>query len=243
VTASRLRGRIERVLDAAKAKGLRSGENPARWRGHLDHLLPRPPKLEQPHLTAVPYADVPAFMGELRRCEGVAARALEFAILTGARTSEVRLARREEIDLKAGIWTVPASRMKGGREHVVPLSDRAVELARVSMHLGSGEFVFSGDRPDKPFGPVGLRRVLHRLSYAVTVHGFRSSFRDWAGDETNYPREVVEAALAHVIPNATEAASRRSSALEKRRRLMEEWANYCASTNALSIVVAFPSGR
>jgi integrase len=230
VTATRVRSRIERVLDAAKARGLRSGENPARWRGHLDQLLPRRQKIERAHHPAMPYADVPAFMARLREIEGTTARALEFAILTGARTGEVLGARQSELDLDAALWTVPAPRTKGGREHAVPLSPRAVEIVR---QMPEGEFVFPGRAPGTRLSVNMLYHLLNRRMKVVgaTVHGFRSSFRDWAGDLTSHPRDVVEAALAHVISNQTEAAYRRSTALEKRRKLMEDWAMYCGAPN------------
>jgi integrase len=238
-TASRLRSRIEQVLDAARAQGLRGGENPARWRGHLDQLLPRRQRLEQAHHAAMAYSDVPGFMGELREREGTAARALEFLILTAARRGEVLGARREEFDLEALTWTVPASRMKGGREHVVPLPPRAVEIVR---GMPASELVFRGQKPGKPISPPSLELVLKRLRPAgATMHGFRSSFRDWAGDCTNHPRDVVEAALAHAIENKAEAAYRRSTAIEKRRKLMDAWAAYCDQPAAGAKVVSINS--
>lgn len=223
-TASRVRGRIERVLDAAKAKGLRTGENPARWRGHLDQLLPKRGRLTRGHHAAMPYAAVPAFMVRLREREALAALALEFTILTAARSGEVLGARRKEFDLKERIWTVPASRMKGGQEHRVPLSDRALEIATA---IGEGDFVFPGERRGRPLSPNALNNILSRMEVDATVHGFRSSFRDFAGNETHFPREVCEAALAHVIENKAEAAYRRGDALDKRRELMRTWADYC----------------
>jgi integrase len=215
-TASRIRGRIERVLDAAKAKGLRSGENPARWRGHLDQLLPKRERLTRGHHRAMPYANVPDFVVELRYREATAALALEFAILTAARSGEVLGAVPAEFDMAAKVWTVPPERMKAGREHRVPLSDRALEIA---TSLGC-KFDLSG---------MAMAMLLRRMEVDATVHGFRSSFRDWAGDETDHPREVIEAALAHTIENKAEAAYRRATALEKRRKLMDEWASYCQS--------------
>ena len=228
VTASRLRGRIERVLDAAKAQGLRSGENPARWRGHLDQLLPKRQWLTRGHHAAMPYANVPTFMGALRSCEATATQALEFLVLTAARSGEVLGARWEEFDLDGGLWTVPATRMKAGRQHRVPLPPRAVEI--VKMYQGrNSDFVFSS-RPDMPLSSTALERVLRRMKItSATPHGFRSSFRDWAGDRTAFPRDVVEAALAHVIENKAEAAYRRGTAIEKRRQLMDDWAMYCAA--------------
>jgi integrase len=233
-TASRLRGRIEKVLDAAKAQGLRFGENPARWRGHLDHLLPKPSKLTRGHHAAMPYADVPAFMSDLKAREAVAARALEFTILTATRSGEVLGARWEEIDLDRGVWTVPPQRMKGGREHRVPLSGRALEILRAMHEVRSGEFVFPGQRANKPLSHMAMEMMLRRMKIeGATVHGFRSAFRDWAGNETGYPRELIETALAHVIGDKAEQAYRRSDALEKRRDLMAAWAAYCAKTNTV----------
>jgi integrase len=223
-TASRVRGRIERVLDAAKAKGLRSGENPARWRGHLDQLLPKRKRLARGHHVAMSYADLPAFMARLRKREAIAALALEFAILAAARSGEVLGARPEEFDMVAKVWTVPPARMKAGREHRVPLSDRALQIV---TEIGEGGFVFPGLRRGKPLSPNALSKVLRRMDVDATVHGFRSSFRDWAGNETHFPREVCEAALAHTIENKAEAAYRRSDALKKRRELMATWADYC----------------
>jgi integrase len=228
-TASRLRGRIERVLDAAKAHGLRSGENPARWRGHLDHLLPKPAKASRGHHAALPYCEVPAFMRALRERDGIAARALEFAILTAARTGEVLGARWEEIDLTASTWTVPASRMKGGREHRVPLTERCLEILAELAGFRDSEFVCPGQRRGKPLSNMALEMVLRRMDAEnATVHGFRSSFRDWAGDKTKFSREVIEAALAHVIGDKAEQAYRRGDALEKRRELMDAWAVFVA---------------
>lgn len=230
-TASRLRGRIERVLDAAKAKGHRSGENPARWRGHLDHLLPKRQKLTRGHHEALPYAKLPEFMGELRERDAVAALALEFLILTAARSGEVRGARWSEIDLEGKVWTVPAARMKAGREHRVPLSARAVEILETAKALTTEAqpdkaYVFPGPVPTKPMSENAFGALLKRMKVEVTAHGFRSSFRDWAGEVSTFPREVAEAALAHVVGDATERAYRRGDALEKRRKLMEAWAGY-----------------
>ena len=231
-TASRLRGRIERVLDAAIAQGLRSGANPARWHGHLKAILPAPTEIkERGHHTAMPYANVPAFMAALRERPAIAARALEFAILTAARTGEVLGVNWAELDLDAGEWTVPASRMKAKKEHRVPLSGRALEILRELK--GDREqpagFVFPGERRDQPLSSMALLMLLRRMEVTATAHGFRSSFRDWVGDKTSFPREVAEAALAHGIGDKAEAAYRRGTALEKRRELMESWASYCAT--------------
>jgi integrase len=226
-TANRLRGRCERVWDLAKAHGHCSGENPFRWRGHLDKLLPPRARLTRGHHKAMPFADVPAFVGRLRAMQGVAPRALELAILTAARSGEVLGARWDEIDLREKVWTVPAARMKGGREHRVPLSDRAMAILNELHKARVSDFVFPGFKRGRPLSDMALEAVLRRAKIDVTPHGFRSSFRDWAGDSTACARDVVEAALAHAIENKTEAAYRRSDALEKRRALMAAWAAYC----------------
>jgi integrase len=231
-TASRVRGRIEKVLDAAKAKGLRDGENPARWRGHLDHLLPRRSKLARRHHAAMPYEDVAGFIEKLRKREATAALALELCILTAARSGEILRMQWSEIDFDKQVWTVPANRMKAGREHRVPLSPRAVAILRQLEELKAGEFVFPGQARNKPLSSMAIEMMLRRMNIQdATVHGFRSSFRDWAGNVSNFPREVVETALAHVIGDKTEQAYRRSDALEKRRKLMDQWAAYCSAPN------------
>jgi integrase len=233
VTASRVRGRIEKVLDAAKAKGFRAGENPARWRGHLDHLLPRPSKLERSHHAAMPYEDVAAFTAKLRKREATSALALEFCILTAARSGEILGMQWSEIDLDNKIWTVPANRMKAGRVHRIPLSSRAVAILRRLEKMKAGEFVFPGQARNKP---LSNKAMLRRMKVEdATVHGFRSSFRDWAGNVSSFPREVVETALAHVIGDKAEQAYRRSDALEKRRKLMEAWAQYCEPTRSANV--------
>ena len=230
-TASRLRGRIERVLNAAKAKGFRSGENPAAWRGHLENLLPKQSKLSRGHHAAMPYAEVPAFITELRKRDAVAGLALEFAILTAARSGEVLGARWSEVDLKAKVWAIPAKRMKAGREHRVPLSYPALAILEKLDEARVSEFIFPGQRAGRPLSVMALemvlRRMLRRDAQHVTVHGFRSAFRDWSGNETHFPREVAEHALAHVVGDKAEQAYRRSDALEKRRALMDAWAAYC----------------
>ena len=231
-TAERLRGRIENVLDAAKAKGLRTGENPARWRGHLDQLLPKRQRLSRGHHTALPYADVPAFMADLRGREATAARALEFVILTAARSGEVLGATWAEMDMDAAVWTVPAARMKAGREHRVPLSASAVELleglnaARDAETAKPSDPVFAGAK-GKPLSSMAMAMLLRRMGSAVTAHGFRSAFRDSASETTGFPHEVCEMALAHTIGNKAEAAYRRGDLFNKRRELMDAWANYC----------------
>lgn len=238
-TASRLRGRIERVLDAAKAKGLRTGENPARWRGHLDALLPKRQKLQRGHHAAMPYSDVPALVAELRQREATAALALEFAILTAARTGEVIGATWAEIDRTAKVWTVPANRMKAGKEHRVPLTDRTLEiLDAIEPARAEGDFLFPASRKGKPLSNMAMAMLLKvRMKRPdITVHGFRSSFRDWAGECTSFPREIAEAALAHTVGDATERAYRRADALEKRRKLMEAWAKFIAGGASTKVV-------
>ena len=229
-TASRVRGRIETVLDAARARGLIGPHeaNPARWRGHLDKLLPKRQKLTRGHHAAMPFADVPQFMARLRKRDAVAALALEFTILTAARSGEVLGARWNEIDFEAKLWTVPAARMKGGREHRVALSRRALAVLKKLDAARTGEYVFPGQRPGKPLSGMAMEMIFRRMKADnVTVHGFRSSFRDWCGEVSTFPREVAEAALAHVAGDQTERAYRRGDALEKRRALMEAWATYC----------------
>jgi integrase len=236
-TASRLRGRIERVLDAAKAQGLRSGENPARWRGHLDQLLPKRQRLTRGHHAAMAYADVPAFMPDLQSRKATAALALEFAILTAARSGEVLGAQWDEFDLDRAVWTVPATRMKAGREHRVPLSRRAVKIVKALHETADGDFAFPGQKSGKPLSVMALEMVLRRMKIDdATVHGFRSAFRDWASECTNFSNEVCEAALAHVIENKAEAAYRRGDLFDKRRKLMEAWAVYCAAPKAGKVV-------
>ena len=237
-TASRLRGRIEAVLDAAKAKGHigRNEANPAQWRGHLDKLLPRPSKLTRGHHAAMPYADVPAFIAEIRRREATAAYALEFCILTAARSSETMKARWQEIDLEAKIWALPAERMKAGREHRVPLSTRAVAILVKMKEAAEGEFVFPGRKRERPLSNMALEMFLRRLQSKYTTHGFRSSFRDWAGNETTFPRELAEHSLAHAIGDKAEQAYRRSDALARRRELMDAWAHYCEGEAGANVV-------
>ncbi|MGH6839948.1 MAG: tyrosine-type recombinase/integrase [Methylocella sp.] len=230
-TASRLRGRIEAVLDAARVAGHLPADrpNPARWKGHLEKILPAARKLSRGHHAAMPYTEVPAFVQSLRGQNGIAARALEFLILTAGRTGEVLGARWREIDLDAKVWTVPAERMKASREHRVPLSGPAVAILEKLALRKMGDFVFPGQKLIRPLSNMALEMALRRMKItgAMTVHGLRSSFRDWAGDKTAFPREVAEAALAHVAGDATEQAYRRGDALEKRRALMAAWAAFC----------------
>ena len=227
-TASRLRGRIERVLDWAKVRGYRSGENPARWRGHLDALLPQRSKVAPVrHHPALPWKELPAFMGQLRLRPGIAPMALTFVILTACRVSEAVNARWDEFDLAEGIWTIPAQRMKARRMHRVPLSAQVLEILRSLQKAKSGDFVFLGWSHTKPLSIAGPLRVLHDMDrYDLTVHGFRSSFRVWVAEATDFPRELAEAALAHVVKDQTEAAYLRSDVLERRRVLMDAWGSF-----------------
>jgi len=226
-TAARLRGRIEAVLDWAAARGYREGENPARWRGHLDKLLPARTKVRKvKHHAALPYDELPDFMTALRAQEGVSARALEFLILTAARTGEVIGALPGEI--KDEVWTVPAGRMKGNKEHRVPLSAQAVAIVGKMQKEHGGTFLFPGGKRDKPLSNMAMLKLLERMGRSdLTAHGFRSTFRDWAAERTSYTSEVVEMALAHAIDSKVEAAYRRGDLFEKRRLLMGEWARFC----------------
>lgn len=230
-TASRLRGRIESILDFAKTRGWRTGENPARWKGHLENTLPARAKLARvQHHAALPWSEMGAFMAKLRAEDGIGARAMEFTILTAARTGEVIGARWSEIDMAAGIWAVPAERMKAGKEHRVPLSEPALAVLRAVQPLQHERqpFVFPGRRTG---APLSDRTMLRRLARkGRTVHGFRSTFRDWCAEMTGYPRELAEAALAHTRGDKVERAYWRGDLFEKRRRLMEEWATFCGRT-------------
>jgi integrase len=240
-----LRGRIENILDWAKVRGYRDGENPARWRGHLDHLLPARSKVAAvEHHAALPYAELPAFLIELRDQEGASARALEFAILTAARTGEVIGARLDEISEREKVWTVPGQRMKAGKEHRVPLSARALAIVngtdrQPEREQGkdapseAGGFVFPGGKPGKALSNMAFLMLLRRMKREdLTAHGFRSTFRTWAAERTSFPREVIEAALAHTVGNKVEAAYQRGDLFEKRRRLMDAWAQFCSSKPA-----------
>lgn len=237
-TARRVRGRLESILDWATVLGYRVGENPARWRGHLQKLLPERGRAQKPkHHAALPFEEIGAFMVALHAREGAAARALELTILTAARTSEVLSAAWTEFDLNKAIWSIPAERMKAGDEHRVPLSTSAVAVlkkicaARDEIAGEKSPFVFPGGTRSKPLSNMSMLAVLNRMKRDdLTVHGFRSTFRDWAAERTNFSREVAEAALAHTIQNKVEAAYRRGDLFEKRRRLMQAWADYCAKT-------------
>lgn len=224
-TASRVRGRIEAVLDWATVRGYRSGENPARLKGHLDTLLPKRSRVQKvKHHPALPYAKLPMFMKGLRVEEGTAARALELLILTATRTNEVIGATWDEFDMNGGVWTIPADRMKMRKEHRVPLSKRAVEIITVQRETTQSGYVFPGARYGKPLSNMAMLQLLERMKRNnITVHGFRSTFRDWAGETTHYPREVCEAALAHGIKDKAEAAYARGDLFAKRAALMEDW--------------------
>jgi integrase len=237
-TATRLRGRIERILTWAAGRGYRTGENPARWRGHLKEILPAPTKLlklSREHHAALPYDEVGAFMRDLRQQQGTAARALEYLILNASRTNEVIGAEGDELDLPKGVWTVPAERMKSGKEHRVPLAPRAVEIAKAQKADG---YLFPGGKEGEPLSNMAMLELLKRMGREdLTVHGMRSTFRDWAAECTTYPREVCEMALAHAIGDKVEAAYRRGDLFEKRRQLMLDWAKYCDMPKADGKVV------
>jgi integrase len=231
-TASRLRGRIESILDYAKARGWRAGENPARWRGHVANMLPTKAKIQPvEHHAALAWREIGGFVATLRAQSGLAAQALLLTILTASRSSEVLCARWNEIDLAEAVWTVPGARMKAGREHRVPLSDPALAVLRGLLPLRNdeaGDWVFPGARKGRPLSNMAMEMLLRRMGRDdLTVHGFRSTFRDWTAEATAYPGEVAEAALAHVVGDKVEAAYRRGDLFEKRRRLMADWAAFC----------------
>jgi integrase len=245
-TAGRVRGRLEHVLDYAKAHGYRQGENPARWRGHLDKLLPAQSKVRRvEHHAALRYAELPDFLARLREQEGFAARAFEFAILSAARTGEVIGARWSEIDLLDKIWTVPAGRMKAHREHRVPLTSRALailgEMQAARHGDASDAFVFPGAKRDKPLSNMAFLMLLRRMGRGdLTAHGFRATFKTWASERTSFQNEIVEAALAHVIGDKVEQAYRRGDLFEKRRKLMEAWAKFCEQPSAAAKIIPMP---
>lgn len=251
-TASRLRGRIASVLDWAKVRGYRKGENPARWKGHLDHLLPARSKVQKvKHHAALDYREVHSFMDALKVVEGMGARALEFAILTATRSAEVRGASWSEFDEKSGVWVIPAERMKAEREHRVPLSLAAQKLLASLPRMLGTTLIFPNSK-NEPLSDMTLTAVIRRMCLSnikagkstwcdstgniITAHGFRSTFRDWAGETTPHPREVIEHALAHHLKDKAEAAYQRGSLLEKRRCLMEDWAKYCTTQHSESSV-------
>ena len=238
-TATRLRGRLESVLAWATVRKYRSGENPARWKGHLDQLLGRPSKLAiTKHHAALPYQEIGAFVVDLRKQAGIGAAALEFAILTAARSGEVRGATWSEIDLTARTWTIPAERMKAGKEHIIPLSSAAAAVIEKMQDCRLGGHVFPGVKNGRPLSDMSMTAVLRRMGRGdLTAHGFRSSFRDWAGEATAYAREVIEHALAHQLKDKAEAAYARGTLLDKRVRLMKDWAKFCSFQQQVGDVV------
>jgi integrase len=242
-TAGRVRGRIETILDYATVNGWREGVNPARWRGHLDKALPNKAKVRAvEHHPALPFAELPGFLEELRQENGVAARALEFAIVTSARTGEVIGARGGEIDPAGKLWTIPGARMKGGREHRVPLSDAALAIIEKLPQGTADEFLFPGGKAGRPLSNMAMLALLKRMKRSdLTVHGFRSTFRDWAAERTTFQNEVIEMALAHAVGDKVEAAYRRGDLFDKRRGLMEAWGAYGQNAPAAAAVVPIRS--
>ena len=242
-TAVRVRGRIELVLDWAAARGLRTSTNPARWRGHLDKLLPKPAKVNnREHHAALPVGEVGAFMVHLRNADGMGARALEFLVLTAARSGEVRGAVWSELDLAARVWTIPALRMKAGKEHRVPLSMAAIDLLERLPRMAGTEAVFPAPRGGQ-LSDMTLTAVMRRMDIPAVPHGFRSTFRDWASELTNYPRDAAEMALAHAIGDKVEAAYRRGDLFEKRRLMMEDWARFLERVESKGHVIELASKR
>lgn len=239
-TASRLRGRIESILDWATTRSFRQGGNPARWRGHLENLLPHHSKVRRVvHHAALSYAELPNFLTKLRSQDGTAARALEFAILAAARSGEVIGARWSEINLTEQVWTIPADRMKASKEHRVPLADRALAILETMKPtiIVPDAFVFPGNRAEKPLSNMAFLMLLRRMDRGdLTAHGFRSTFRDWCAERTSFPNEMCEMALAHTVSSKVEAAYRRGDLFDKRRKLMEAWAAYCAAPRAATVV-------
>jgi integrase len=242
-TATRVRQRIENILDWATVREYRQGENPARWRGHLDKTLPKRSKVQKvQHFKAMKYSDVPAYFQILRETDSQSARALAFIILTATRSSEARGAKWDEIDLKAKVWTLPPERMKAGRQHRIPLSPEALKILKEVKPLAQDGFVFPGMRKGRPISEGTVYKLLKDEHKGATVHGFRSSFRDWCAEMTSYPREVAEAALAHVLTDKTEAAYQRGDIFDKRRRLMNAWAEYCLKSGRRGNVVPLKEG-
>lgn len=227
-TANRVRGRVELILDWAKVRGFRAGENPARWKGHLDKLLPARSKVSKvKHHEALPYGQAPAFMKKLRAEVGVSPKALEFVILTACRVSEAVKAEWPEIDFKAKLWTVPADRTKSGREHRVPLAPDAIKLLKALQEESTGQFIFPGWTAGTCLTDAALLRLSQKMGYKITTHGFRSTFKDWAAELTQFPEDLSEAALAHIIKDKTQAAYQRGDMLQKRAEMMSAWAKYC----------------
>lgn len=237
-TADRLRSRIQAVIDYAIAHEWRTAGNPARWKGLLDKVMPKRQKLTRGHHAALAYVEAPKMMAKLRESSGTAARAVEFITLTAARSGEARFATFDEIDMDARTWTVPAERMKAGKEHVVPLSDRALAIVEIMRQRATSNLIFAGGVDGRPISDTAMTKALRLASpdKSATLHGLRSMFRDWAGEETDFPREIAEWALAHQVGNAVERAYRRGDALEKRRKLMDAWASYCLAVKAGNVI-------
>ena len=237
-TASRIRQRLENICDWAKVRGYREGENPARWRGHLDQLLPKPSKVARiKHLPALHYSELPEFYQSLTGIDSLSAKALMFLILTAARSGEVRRATKTEVDLKKGLWVLPEERMKAGKEHRVPLSETALNILADVEPVSHDERIFPGQGDAKFISGASLLSIAKQYGQDITVHGFRSTFRDWCAEMTSYPQELAEAALAHQLKNKTEKAYQRGDLLQKRARLMDEWARYCTTPVSKSEVV------
>ncbi|MEE9588856.1 MAG: integrase arm-type DNA-binding domain-containing protein, partial [Hyphomicrobiaceae bacterium] len=237
-TASRVRGRIEAILDWARVRGYRDGENPARWRGCLKHLLPAKSKVHTvEHHAALPYVEIGQLMAELREQTSDSAKALQFLVLTATRTGETLGARWDEIDLLTKLWVIPAERMKGGTTHRVPLSPRAIAIIKEMAEIRQSDFVFAGAKQGRPLSSMALAMLLRRMGHGdITVHGLRSSFRDWAAETTNFPNHVVEMALAHAVGDKVEAAYRRGDMFDKRKRLMDVWATFCGRRASANVV-------
>jgi len=241
VTAGRVRERIEAILDAARAKGLRHGENPARWRGHLDSLLMSPSKIHRvKHHPALPYAEMPTFFARLKDQQGISARALECLILTAGRSGEILGARWEEFDLENAVWTVPSVRIKAAKEHKIPVSAPVLSILTALRNARCSDYVFPGRKLNRPMCHLALAQALRRMGRAdITPHGFRSTFRDWIAERTAFPQEVAEMALAHAIANKVEAAYRRGNMFEKRVKLMTAWAAFCCNVRDGNTIVPF----
>lgn len=242
-TASRVRQRIENIIDWAKARGYREGENPARWRGHLNTQLPERKKVQKvKHFPAMPYKDLPAYFCELRQVDTVAAKALTFTILTAARATEARECRWPEIDIKNKVWIVPPDRMKASKEHRIPLSDEVIKIL-IEIEGYDSEFLFPGIKRGQSISEATIRKLLRKTHDGLTVHGFRSSFRDWCAEMTSYPREVAERCLAHAIGNETEAAYQRGDLFVKKSKLMNAWSDYCSTDKQAGAVVPLKKQR
>ena len=239
-TGIRLRKRLERVLGHAEALGMREGRNPARWEGHFKEAMVGANKIQRKHFPAMPYADIPSFILQLQQIDSIPARALEFTILTAARSNETLGAQWSEIDFENALWSISAKRMKNNHEHIVPLTDRVLEILRAMHEIRHSDYVFPGKRPKRPLSNMSMTMLMRRMGYGEYVpHGMRAAFRSWCGDKTNVAREVAEAALSHRVGSTVELAYSRGDALEKRRKLMPLWSDYCAGKSSASVVV-FP---